>query len=84
VLNLLENEGKAGISSISGYRVDAFRSLRSAHFGLRSPINTRHITFLYSAATDSAVSLKSAWTRMHDERATFLLGPTVAWLALAN
>lgn len=53
-----------------------------SYFGLRSPINAAIITFLYSAATAS--SLKSAWRKMHDERATLLLGTTAAWLVLAN
>ena len=83
VLNLpVKTEGRLEFLRSQAAAWMLFVLFDPAYFGLRSPINAAIITFLYSAAT--ATSLKSAWFRMHDERATLLLGTTVAWLALAN
>lgn len=83
VLNLpAKTEGRLEFLRSQAAAWTLFVLFGPAYFGLRSPINAAIITFLYSAAT--ATSLKSAWCRMHDERATLLLGTTVIWLVLAN
>lgn len=83
VLNLpVKTEGRLEFLRSQAAAWTLFVLFAPAYFGLRSPINAAILTFLYSAAT--ATSLKSAWCRMHDVRATLLLGTTVAWLTLAN
>lgn len=83
VLNLpIETKGRREFLRSQAAAWALFALFEPAYFGLRSPINAAIVTFLYSAAT--GVSLHSAWRQMRDRRATFSLGTTVAWLALAN